>query len=76
MQAGEVEANFGLRKTGTSAERFVSGSAEDLPAISRFSVHGANGSAKNFEADAPTRFFQTKTMWSYRSSTPAASEKR
>jgi recombination protein RecA len=79
MQAGE--AHFDLRKTGTSAERFVSGSAKNLPDISRFAMERVDGSTDNLSADAPARFFQTetfqtKTMWSYRSGTPAAPEKR
>jgi recombination protein RecA len=78
MQAREV--HFDLRKTGTSAERFVSDSPRDLPDVSRFSLERANGSAGNFRANAPERFqteaFQTKTMWSYRSGAPSTLEKR
>ncbi len=74
MQAGV--AHFDLRKTGTSAERFASGFGEDFPDVSRFSTEGVNGSTENFRANAPARFFQTKTMWSYRSSMPAVPEKR
>jgi len=70
MQADE--AHFDLRKTGTSAEPFASGSAKDLPDVSRFSLEGAEGSTDNFRANAPARFFETKTKWSYRSGTPAA----
>lgn len=75
MQAGKVEAHFDLRKTGTSAERFASASAKELPDISRFSLEEIDGSTDNFRADAPARSFQTKTMWSDRSRTPAALEK-